>query len=106
MLSMYDNPDGLHRLMRFLCDDHLAFARWLEREGLLSLNNANDYIGSGSMGYSNALPQPELRRTTTDQPGKHPTEVVPVGEPGFDGDLVDAFVAQGEQLSGLAHPAL
>ena len=56
MLSMYDNPDGLHRLMRFLCDDHLAFARWLEREGLLNLNNANDYIGSGSMGYTRQLP--------------------------------------------------
>ena len=39
MLSMYDNPTGLHRLMAFLRDDHLAFAGWLEREGLLSLNN-------------------------------------------------------------------
>jgi len=56
MLAMYDNPDGLHRLMSFLHDDHLAFARWLEREGLLTLNNENDYIGSGSMGYSRALP--------------------------------------------------
>jgi len=57
MLAMYDNPAGLHRLMAFLRDDHLAFARWLEREGLLSLNNENDYIGSGSEGYSRALPQ-------------------------------------------------
>ncbi len=57
MLAMYDNPAGLHRLMAFLRDDHLAFARWLEREGLLSLNNANDYIGSGSEGHSRALPQ-------------------------------------------------
>ena len=60
MLAMYDNPQGLHRLMAFLRDDHLAFARWLEREGLLTLNNENDYIGSGSMGYSAALPQPGL----------------------------------------------
>ena len=58
MLAMYDNPDGLHRLMSFLHDDHLAFARWLEREGLFTLNNENDYIGSGSMGYSNDIPQP------------------------------------------------
>ncbi|MFH1708211.1 MAG: hypothetical protein ABIF71_09875 [Planctomycetota bacterium] len=57
MLSMYDNPAGLHRLMAFLRDDHLAFADWLEREGLYSLNNGNDYIGSGSMGYSAALPR-------------------------------------------------
>jgi hypothetical protein len=60
MLYMYDNPGGLHRLMAFLRDDHLAYARWLEREGLLSLNNRNDYIGSGSMGYTRELPQRDL----------------------------------------------
>jgi hypothetical protein len=56
MLLMYDNPEGLHRLMAFLRDDHLRFAAWLESEGLLSLNNENDYIGSGSMGYTRRLP--------------------------------------------------
>jgi hypothetical protein len=57
MLALYDNPDGLHRLMAFLRDDHLAFADWLEREGLYSLNNANDSIGSGSYGFTRALPR-------------------------------------------------
>ncbi|MFO7918366.1 MAG: hypothetical protein R6V13_09825, partial [Anaerolineae bacterium] len=57
MLAMYDNPAGLHRLMAFLRDDHLAFADWLESEGLYSLNDENDYIGSGSMGYTHSLPQ-------------------------------------------------
>jgi hypothetical protein len=61
MLSMYDNPEGLHRLMGFLRDDNLAFSRWLEAEGLYSLNNENDYIGSGSMGYTTDLPQKDLR---------------------------------------------
>ncbi|MFH1008583.1 MAG: hypothetical protein V1800_13975 [Candidatus Latescibacterota bacterium] len=56
MVCMFDNPKGLHRLMAFLRDDYLAFARWLEREELLSLNNENDYIGSGSMGYTRSLP--------------------------------------------------
>lgn len=56
MLAMYDNPAGLHRLMAFLRDDHLALANWLENEGLYSLNNENDYIGSGSLGYTRALP--------------------------------------------------
>lgn len=58
MLSMYDNPDGVHRLMKFLCDDFLALTEGLEREGLLTLNNENDYIGSGSEGYTRALPHP------------------------------------------------
>ena len=57
MLYMMDNPDGLHRLMAFLRDEHIAYAKWLEKEQLLSLNNENDYIGSGSMGYSRDLPQ-------------------------------------------------
>ena len=57
MLAMFDNPEGLHRLMAFLRDDHLAYAKWVEGEGLLSLNNENDYIGSGSMGYSHRLPR-------------------------------------------------
>ena len=58
MLLMYDNPGGLHRLMAFLRDDHLAVAEWCEREGVLGLNNENDYIGSGSMGYTRDLPRP------------------------------------------------
>jgi hypothetical protein len=60
MLAMYDNPAGLHRLMTFLHDEHLACARWAEREGLLTLNNENDYLGSGSIGYTRDLPRPGL----------------------------------------------
>jgi hypothetical protein len=57
MLFMYDDPEGLHRFMAFLRDDHIAFAEWLEKEGLLTLNNENDYIGSGSRGHTSELPQ-------------------------------------------------
>jgi len=61
MLSMYTDPKGLHQVMAFLRDDWTAFVDWLQAENLLSLNNENDYIGSGSMGYSRALPRPEWR---------------------------------------------
>lgn len=61
MLYMFDNPQGLHRLMAFLRDDHIAYAKWLEKEQLLTLNNENDYIGSGSMGYSRELPQSDWK---------------------------------------------
>jgi hypothetical protein len=57
MLFMYDDPDGLHRLMRFLHDDHAAFAEWCEALGLLTLNNENDYTGSGSRGHVRELPR-------------------------------------------------
>ncbi len=56
MLCMYDQPEALHRLMAFLRDETLALLDWLERQGLLHLNNENDYIGSGSRGYTRRLP--------------------------------------------------
>jgi hypothetical protein len=65
MLSMCTDPDGLHRLMGFLRDDMMAFIDWLEAEDLLELNNANDYIGSGSMGYTADLPQSENGQVQT-----------------------------------------
>ncbi|MEK7398173.1 MAG: hypothetical protein AAB116_14675 [Candidatus Poribacteria bacterium] len=61
MFYMYDEPEGLHRLMSFLSDDHIAFAEWLEKENLLSLNNENDYIGSGSRGHCKDLPQSDWK---------------------------------------------
>jgi len=57
MLYMCDNPEGLHRIMRFLTDDNIAQAKWFEKENLLTLNNANEYVGSGSRGFTNILPQ-------------------------------------------------
>ncbi len=56
MVYMYDEPEALHRLMAFLRDDHLALIDWMEREQLFCLNNENDYIGSGSFGYTRTLP--------------------------------------------------
>ncbi len=56
MLLMIDDPDSLHRLMQFLHDDALALASYLEQHGLLTLNNKNDYVGSGSCGYTKQLP--------------------------------------------------
>ncbi len=56
MLAMYDNPSGLHRLMAFLQADFQQMLDWFERENLLTLNNENDYVGSGSLGYTDELP--------------------------------------------------
>jgi len=56
MLAMYDNPRGLHRLMRLLSDEMLNFITCFEREGLLALNAGANYIGSGNLGFTSALP--------------------------------------------------
>ncbi|MGD0089722.1 MAG: hypothetical protein ABSE73_07365 [Planctomycetota bacterium] len=57
MLLPYDNPKGLHRLMAWLRDEQMNYLLWTEREGLLSLKNENDYVGSGGVAYTDELPQ-------------------------------------------------
>jgi hypothetical protein len=47
--------------MAFLRDDFMHYLDWFETEGLLPLNNENDYVGSGSLGYTTELPQPGRR---------------------------------------------
>jgi hypothetical protein len=42
--------------MALLREDFLQMLDWYEREDLLTLNNENDYIGSGSIGYTDELP--------------------------------------------------
>ena len=59
MMLIYDNPEGLHRLMQFIRDDHRMYLQFLEDHDLLSLNNEADYIGSGCMGCSTLLPAPD-----------------------------------------------
>ena len=56
MLDMYDNPRGLHRLMGFLRDGTLYMIDFLEKEGLYTLNNEGDYVGSGGFGWTSQLP--------------------------------------------------
>lgn len=56
MYDMVDQPAGLHRLMGFLRDGHLAKLDFLERNGLLSLNNDGTYVGSGGFGWTRELP--------------------------------------------------
>jgi len=52
----YDQPEALHRLMAFLREDRVAWFDFLEREGLLGLNNNWTFVGSGSPGFTTALP--------------------------------------------------
>lgn len=60
MYDMVDNPDGVHALMAFLRDGHLARLDFLERNGLLFLNNDGTYVGSGGFGWTHELPQPDF----------------------------------------------
>jgi hypothetical protein len=60
----YDEPDALHQIMAYLRDDRLAHWDWMEREHLLGLNSTGfEYGGSGSPGYTTALPQADYAGT-------------------------------------------
>lgn len=52
----YDAPEAVHAVMAYLRDDRLAMFKFMENEGLLGLNNDSHIVGSGSPGYTTALP--------------------------------------------------
>lgn len=58
MYDMYDNPDKLHKVMKFLHDENMIMLDFLESNGLLTLNNGGDFIGTGGYGWSDELPSP------------------------------------------------
>jgi len=56
----YDDEDAFHAIMRFLMEDQFAYFDFLEKENLFTLNNGNDYIGSGGCGYTSELPKADF----------------------------------------------
>ena len=64
MLYMYDDPDGLHKLMGWMRDEHTHMMDFFENEGLLSLNNGAEHVASGGIGYTDELGCPPPERVT------------------------------------------
>lgn len=62
-MDMLDNPELLRAGMQRLSDGRLAWLKSLEEQGALCLNNGNDYVGSGSFGYTAELPQRDFEGT-------------------------------------------
>ena len=60
LLLPYDDPDAFHAIMRFLTDEQMLLCDFLEKEDVFTLNNGNDYIGSGGYGYTDDLPQADF----------------------------------------------
>jgi hypothetical protein len=57
LIAMATQPEVMRALFAFVRDDILTFMQWQEREGLLTLNNGNHYVGSGSYGFTTELPK-------------------------------------------------
>jgi hypothetical protein len=58
---MYDNPAMIHEIMGLLRDGYLAKLDFLQKNNLLSLNNAHAYVGSGGIGYTRELPRRKIK---------------------------------------------
>lgn len=57
MYDMYDEPENVHALMRFLSDGTMRMLDFLEENRLLFPNNGDTYVGSGGFGWTKQLPQ-------------------------------------------------
>lgn len=61
-MAMVDQPENVHRFFDFVSTEACDFLNWLEAEGLITPNNGEYCVGSGSCGYTDELP----RRTIKD----------------------------------------
>ncbi len=58
--DFFDHPDEIKELLSILSQGFLQKLDFLEREGLLSLNNDGTYVGSGGYGFTDELPQEDF----------------------------------------------
>ena len=59
---LYDKPELIHRLMRFVTDDFIEQYKFMEREGLLANNDCN-VLTSGRYGYNSGAAGEDALRT-------------------------------------------
>ncbi|MHB1456058.1 MAG: uroporphyrinogen decarboxylase/cobalamine-independent methonine synthase family protein [Armatimonadota bacterium] len=59
-MAMYDCPDKLHAIMSLLRDNAVNMARWAEKEGLLVLNNGNQFTCGTCYNFTTLLPKREV----------------------------------------------
>ena len=58
MIDACERPQWLHRVLTFMMDSTQRLLDWVEENRYLNLNNKDDYVGSGGVGYTDELPQP------------------------------------------------
>ena len=56
-MDFIDHPDEIKELLSIISTGHMDKLNYLEKNGLLSLNNDGTYIGSGGYGFTDELPQ-------------------------------------------------
>ncbi|MGC9003276.1 MAG: hypothetical protein ACP5KZ_01025 [bacterium] len=59
-LDMIERPQWLHKAFSFMMEAWLDMLDFYEKENVLSLNNSAHYCGSGGLGFTDELPQPDF----------------------------------------------
>lgn len=59
---MLDEPNAMHALVEYLKNDYIDRMKGYEKSGVLTLNNENEYAGSGSYGYISGIKQTEGKK--------------------------------------------
>jgi len=59
-IDMIDRPQLVHKLLRRFMDGSLEVLDRQEKMGLLSVSNGNHRVGSGGLGITDELPQPDF----------------------------------------------
>jgi len=62
---VYDEPDTIHKLMRYTLDERMRFFRYLEEEKLLVPNTDTQMAGPRFYGYVSDLPSPDYEGEVT-----------------------------------------
>jgi hypothetical protein len=59
LIDLYDRPEFVHKAIDKLVNAYCAMLDQFEEQNLLTLNNKYFRIGSGGLGYTDELPQPD-----------------------------------------------
>jgi hypothetical protein len=60
-MNMIDQPENVHRFFEFVSTERVEFLDWLEAEKLITPNNGEFCVGSGSCGYTDELPRRPIK---------------------------------------------
>jgi hypothetical protein len=80
--------EWVHRMMELLCRGSLDMLDMLERDGLLSPNTGNHYVGSGGFGFTDALPRTGSRLTAKDMWGFVESQETVSASPDLYGEFI------------------
>ncbi|HDZ20668.1 MAG TPA: hypothetical protein ENH80_11060 [Phycisphaerae bacterium] len=60
LLDLIDRPEWIHRAMNRLLEIETSVSKQMEALGVLGLNNGANHVGSGGIGTTDELPQPDF----------------------------------------------